>query len=86
MRSSLRSRASCSPEPHCAVVTKLVYEVAFKGTATESLRANFADCDVTADHGLTVMRCAPDLLTDVLERLESLGLELLDVRLIAEPS
>ena len=62
----------------------LVYEVSFKGTASASLRAGFDDCVVSAGHGLTVLRCPPDLVNDVLERLGSFGLELLDVNLVAE--
>lgn len=67
-------------------MTNLVYEVSFKGTASETLRAGFDDCDVKSGHGLTVVRCTPSLLTAVLERLESFGLELLEVRLVAEPT
>jgi hypothetical protein len=67
-------------------VAALVYEVSFKGTASATLRASFDDCVVRAGHGLTVVCCRPDLVNAVLERLGSFGLELLDVRLVAEPT
>jgi hypothetical protein len=66
-------------------VAELVYEVSFKGIAGESLRAAFDDCDVRADHEMTIVRCRPGLLAAVFERIQSLGLEMLDTRLIAEP-
>ena len=62
----------------------LVYEISFKGTASTTLRASFDDCVVAAGPGLTMLRCRQDLLNDVLERLGSFGLELLDVTLVAE--
>ncbi|MFM2073421.1 MAG: hypothetical protein RLZZ623_3685 [Actinomycetota bacterium] len=65
-------------------MTDLVYEVSFKGTASETLRAGFEAFDVRVGHGQTVVRCTPGLLPSVLEQLESFGLELLEVRLMAE--
>ena len=62
----------------------LVYEVSFKGTASASLLAGFDDCAVSVGHGQTVLRCPPDLIHNVLERLGSFGLELLEVNLVAE--
>ena len=64
-------------------MTELVYEVAFKGTASDALRAAFDGCEVQLGHGLTVLSCNPAHLRVVLEQLESLGLELLEVRLVA---
>jgi hypothetical protein len=66
-------------------MTTLVYEVSVKGALSEPLRAAF-DCEVRVGHGVSVLRCSPDLLASTLERLESFGLELLDVRLVAEPT
>ena len=63
----------------------LVYEVSFKGAVGDTLRASFDDCELRVGDGLTVVRCRRRLLSDVFGRLESFGLELLDVRLIAEP-
>jgi hypothetical protein len=34
---------------------------------------------------MTIVRCRPGLLAAVFERIQSLGLEMLDTRLIAEP-
>ena len=62
----------------------LVYEVSFKGTASDTLRAAFDDCELRIGHGSTTVRCDPSQLNVVLERLQSYGLELLEARLIAE--
>ena len=64
----------------------LRYEVTFKGEAGAALRAAFEECAITTGHGITVLRCdLPDsaALHSVINRIESLGLELIDVRLIA---
>jgi hypothetical protein len=63
----------------------LVYEVVFKGTASTVLRAAFDDCEIETGHGTTKLRVSHGALQDVLGRIQSLGLELLDVRLVAEP-
>jgi hypothetical protein len=62
----------------------LTYEVSFKGVASPTLRAAFADHELSAGSGLTLVRCAQPDLPSVLSRIEELGLELLDVRLIAD--
>jgi hypothetical protein len=62
----------------------LTYEVSFKGVASPTLRAAFGDHDLSVGSGLTLVRCAQPDLPDVLSRIEELGLELLDVRLIAD--
>lgn len=64
----------------------LRYTVAFKGAASETLQAAFDDCEVEFAPGRTLVRCDPALIHDVLERLQSFGLELLDVRLEAAPN
>jgi hypothetical protein len=79
-------RPKFSPNSEIIKVAALVYEVSFKGTASTTLRASFDDCVVRAGHGLTVVCCRPDLVNAVLERLGSFGLELLEVRLVAEPT
>jgi hypothetical protein len=61
----------------------LVYELSFKGTASSTLRAAFDDCELASGHGTTTLRCDQPELSDVLGRIQSLGLELLDLRLIA---
>ena len=62
----------------------LTYEVSFKGVASPTLRAAFADCDLGTGAGVTWVRCSHDALRGVIARIEELGLQLLDVRLIAE--
>jgi len=64
----------------------LRYEVTFKGEAGAALRVAFEDCTVTTGHGVTVLGCdLPDraALHAVINRIESLGLELIGVRLVA---
>jgi hypothetical protein len=63
----------------------LVYEVSFKGAASNELRAAFDDCELEAGPGTTMLRVGHDSLQDVLGRIQSFGLELLDVRLVAGP-
>ena len=62
----------------------LRYEVSFKGVASPTLRAAFADCELGTGTGVTLVRCPQAALRSVLARIEELGLELLDVRLVAE--
>ena len=58
----------------------MTYEVSFKGVASPTLRAAFADCEVQAGRGVTVVGCAHDSLRSVIGRIEEFGLELVDVR------
>ncbi len=67
-------------------MAEFTYEVAFKGVASTELRGAFDDCDVSTEPGRTVVRCDPPQLTAVLDRIQALGLELLDVRLVASPT
>ena len=62
----------------------LTYEVSFKGVASPTLRAAFAAYELSTGSGLTLVRCSQPALSQVLARLEELGLDLLDVRLIAD--
>jgi hypothetical protein len=62
----------------------LTYEVSFKGVASPTLRAAFVDCELGTGVGTTWVRCSHDALREVIARIEEFGLELLDVRLIAE--
>jgi hypothetical protein len=62
----------------------LSYEVSFKGVASPTLRAAFMDCEQGTGVGTTWVRCTHGHLRQVIARIEELGLELLDVRLIAE--
>lgn len=67
-------------------MAELVYELSFKGVASDVLRAGFEDCELVAGHGTTMLRCGQESLQDALEQIQSFGLELLDVRLVAEPA
>ena len=64
----------------------LKYEVSFKGVASPTLRAAFSDCEPGAGSGVTLLRCTRDALRGVMARIEEFGLELIDVRLLAEHS
>lgn len=62
----------------------LTYEVTFKGVASPTLRAAFDDHELTTGTGVTSIRCSQHALRTVVARIEELGLELLDVRLVAD--
>ena len=61
----------------------LTYEVSFKGVASPTLRAAFAECELSTGTGTTLVRCSTHELRTVIARIQEFGLELLDVRLIA---
>ena len=65
-------------------MAELRYEVSFKGVASPTLRAAFTDCELGTGVGTTWVRCQHDALRQVIARIADLGLELLDVRLIAQ--
>jgi hypothetical protein len=63
------------------------YEITFLGQASATLRTEFEDCEVTIGPGTTTLRAAlPDrgALSGLMERINSLGLDVIDVRLVAE--
>lgn len=65
-----------------------MYEITFTGQAGTALRAEFDDCDVSVGQGTTTLRAeVPDqgALQGVLQRITSLGLELVDVSLMTPP-
>jgi hypothetical protein len=62
----------------------LRYEVSFKGVASPTLRAAFVDYELDDASGATTVRCGHEELRGVMARIEELGLDLLDVRLVAE--
>ena len=62
----------------------LIYELSFKGIASPTLRAAFPDCELDDGTGVTVVRCTQDALRAVIARIEDFGLQLLDLRLVAE--
>ncbi len=64
------------------------YEITFLGQATSTLCAEFEDCEVTVSHGTTTLRAElPDqgALTGLMHRISGLGLEVIDVSLVAPP-
>jgi len=69
-------------------MAELVYELSFKGAASDALAGAFEGCDVTTDRGVTIVRSGvPDqaALQGLIARINALGLELLDVHLVADP-
>jgi hypothetical protein len=65
-------------------MAELTYEVSFKGVTSPTLQAAFEDCELDAGMGVTSVRCTHDALRGIIGRIEEFGLDLLDVRLIAE--
>ncbi len=69
-------------------MAELVYEVSFKGAASDTLASAFEGCEVTTQRGITIVRSGvadQAALQGLIERINALGLELLDVQLVAEP-
>jgi hypothetical protein len=67
-------------------VQSRTYEITFAGQAGTALCAEFDDCDVSVGSGTTTLRAEiPDqgALQGLLQRITSLGLDLLDVSLTA---
>jgi hypothetical protein len=70
-------------------VRSQTYEITFLGQAGTTLCAEFDDCEVTIGHGTTTLRAElPDrgALSGLMERINSLGLDVIDVSLLAPPS
>jgi hypothetical protein len=70
-------------------MAQLVYELSFKGAASASLKAAFADCEVRTGPGTTTLRVAvpdPTAMHGIVDRVKDLGLEILELRLLVEPS
>src|SRR5215813_6583966 len=64
------------------------YEITFLGQAGTTLSAEFDDCEVTIGPGTTTLRAdLPDqgALSGLIERISGLGLEVIDVSLVALP-
>jgi hypothetical protein len=64
------------------------YEITFSGQAGPTLRAEFDDCQVTTGPGTTTLRAElPDqaALTGLVQRITSLRLEVIHLRLVAPP-
>jgi hypothetical protein len=63
-----------------------IYEITFTGQAGSTLRAEFDDCEVTLGPGTTTLRAElPDqgALSGLMERITGLGLEVIDMHLVA---
>ena len=70
------------------LVQAQTYEITFLGQAGTTLRAEFEDCEVTIGPGTTTLRAeVPDrgALSGLMERINSLGLDVIDVSLVATP-
>jgi hypothetical protein len=64
------------------------YEITFTGQAGSTLRAEFDDCQISIGSGTTTLRAElPDqgALTGLVARITGLGLEVVDVHLVAQP-
>jgi hypothetical protein len=64
------------------------YEITFMGQAGATLRAEFDDCEVTVGTDRTTLRAElPDqgALTGLMQRITGLGLDVIDVSLVAPP-
>ena len=51
------------------------YEVSFKGVASPTLRAAFAECELSTRTGTTLVRCSTHELRTVIARIQEFGLE-----------
>src|SRR5215469_8202032 len=63
------------------------YEITFKGEAGKRLRAAFEGLDISADHGVTVLKgevLDQAALHGIIDRVQALGLELVDVRIVVD--
>ena len=70
------------------VVQPQTYEITFLGQAGTTLRAEFEDCEVIIGRGTTTLRTElPDrgALSGLMERINGLGLDVIDVSLVASP-
>jgi hypothetical protein len=68
-------------------MAELVYELSFKGAASTTLASAFEGCEITTHRGLTTVRSAVSdqaALQELIARINALGLDLLDVRLVAD--
>jgi hypothetical protein len=70
------------------LVRSRTYKITFAGQAGSTLRAKFDDCEVTAGPGTTTLRAElPDqaALIGLVLRITGLGLELIEMHLVATP-
>ncbi len=70
-------------------MAQLVYELTFKGAASATLASAFEGCEVSRRNGITCLRSKvadQAALQGLIARIHALALELLEVRLVAEPN
>jgi hypothetical protein len=70
-------------------VRSQMYEITFAGRAGSTLRAEFDDCEVTVGPDTTTLRAElPDqaALSGLVLRITGLGLELIDMHVVALPA
>ena len=70
------------------LVQPQTYEITFLGQAGTTLRTEFDDCEVIIGRGTTTLRTElPDrgALSGLMERINGLGLDVIDVSLVASP-
>ena len=70
-------------------MSRHVFVITVTGEMDESLREEFEDVELSVDRGVTRLRVVsadPSVLHGVLNRVETFGLELLDVRQVEEGS
>jgi hypothetical protein len=56
------------------------YEVVLRGTLSDPVRAAFSGGSVESAARVTTVRCSASMLSDVLDDVQSFGLELIEVR------
>jgi hypothetical protein len=65
------------------------FEITFVGPAGAVVRAAFDDCDVSVGPGTTTLQAGlidQSALHGLLQRISGLGLELIDMRVVAPPA
>lgn len=68
-------------------MAQLVYELSFKGVASDTLAAAFDTASISRSHGVTTVTASVRDQADLqglLGRIHALGLELLEVHLVAD--
>ncbi|MGP7996591.1 MAG: hypothetical protein ACLPKI_04545 [Streptosporangiaceae bacterium] len=65
------------------------FEITFVGQAGRVVRAEFDDCEISVGSGTTTLRTEQldqGALQELMQRVTGLGLELIEVRVVAPPS
>jgi hypothetical protein len=84
----LAARINRSRQRGAELVHSRTYEITFVGQAGTVLRGEFDDCEVSVGPGTTTLRAdLPDqgALHGLLQRITGLGLELVDMHVVAPP-